>query len=248
MKKHNLGLVSVSFRENSPKEILDAMKNAKLSLIEWGSDIHAPCHDTERLHILAKLQEEYGIKCCSYGTYFRLGRDDLNELEKYAAAAEILGTDILRIWCGDRSADKYSPEEKRNFLEGAKRSSDMAEKLGVILCMECHNNSYTETIDGAVEIMEHVDSPYFRMYWQPNQFKSLQTNIEYAKRISPYVKNVHVFNWEGENKYPLRNATDTWKEYLSHFDEGKNLLLEFMPDGRIESLKEEAEALFRIAE
>ena len=246
MKKHNLGLVSVSFRENSPKEILDAMKNANLSLIEWGSDIHAPCHDTQRLYDLVKLQQEYGISCCSYGTYFRLGRDDQNELEKYAAAAEILGTDILRIWCGDRSADKYSPEEKRNFLEGAKRASDMAEKLGVILCMECHNNSYTETIDGAVEIMEYVNSPHFRMYWQPNQFKSIDTNNEYARAISPYVKNIHVFNWEGDNKYHLYGAIDTWKKYLSYFDEPTNLLLEFMPDGKIESLKKEADALYRI--
>ena len=248
MKKHNLGLVSVSFRENSPKEIFDAMKNAKLSLIEWGSDIHAPCRDTQRLYELVKLQEEYGIECCSYGTYLRLGKDDLNELENYANAAKLLGTDIIRIWCGDRSADKYSLKEKSIFLEEAKRASDIAEKLGIILCMECHNNSYTETLDGAVEIMEYVDSPYFRMYWQPNQFKSFETNIEYAKLISPYVENIHVFNWEGQNKYPLCEATDTWKKYLSCFDEGKNLLLEFMPDGRIESLKEEAEALGKIME
>ena len=248
MIKHNKGLVSVSFRENSPKEILDAMKKANLSLVEWGSDIHAPCHDNERLLEIAELQKQYGIQCCSYGTYFRLGKDDVNELEHYAKAAKILGTDTLRIWCGDRSSDKYLPEEKKTFLETAKKASDVAEKLGVIICMECHNNSYTETLDGALEIMEYADSPHFQMYWQPNQFKDFKTNACYVKRISPYVKNIHVFNWEGQNKYPLCEALDTWKEYLSCFDEPKNLLLEFMPDGKIESLTKEADALFKITE
>ena len=86
------------------------------------------------------------------------------------------------------------------------------------------------------------------MYWQPNQFKNFETNIEYAKTISSYVENIHVFNWEGNNKYPLCNAVDIWKEYLSCFDGEKNLLLEFMPDDRIESLSAEADALRRIIE
>jgi sugar phosphate isomerase/epimerase len=73
-EKYNLGLVSVSFRKHSPKEILEEMKKAELSLIEWGSDVHAPCGDIERLNEIAKLQKEYGIECSSYGTYFRFGQ------------------------------------------------------------------------------------------------------------------------------------------------------------------------------
>ena len=42
---HRAGLVSVSFRAHAPREILCAMKTAGLSLIEWGSDVHAPCRD-----------------------------------------------------------------------------------------------------------------------------------------------------------------------------------------------------------
>ena len=40
--QYSLGLVSVSFRKNTPKEILEAVKEAGLSCIEWGSDAHAP--------------------------------------------------------------------------------------------------------------------------------------------------------------------------------------------------------------
>ncbi len=248
MANHNLGLVSVSFRQNSPKEILSAMKKTPLTCIEWGSDIHAPCRDTEKLKELVKLQKEYGINCCSYGTYFRLGTDNLCELESYANAAKILGTTILRIWCGDKRAELYSKDEKKAFLKDSKKAADIAERYGVTLCMECHNNSYTETLDGALEIMKEVDSPNFQMYWQPNQFVTFDSNMAYAKAVSEYVKNIHVFNWQGHDKYPLCEAEKTWREYLSCFESDKTLLLEFMPDDDISSLQNEAKALCRIVQ
>ena len=61
--KYNLGLVSVSFRQHSPREILEAVKETQLSCIEWGSDVHAPCNDIKRLREIATLQKEYGIYC-----------------------------------------------------------------------------------------------------------------------------------------------------------------------------------------
>ena len=113
MKKDNykLGLVSVSFRQHSPKEILEAAKAADLSCIEWGSDVHAPCRDIDRLREIAELQREYGIKCSSYGTHFRLGETPIDELESYITAAKILGTDILRLWCGRKCGKDMSTEE-----------------------------------------------------------------------------------------------------------------------------------------
>ena len=113
--------------------------------------------------------------------------------------------------------------------------------------MECHNGTYTNRKEAALELMETVVSDAFRMYWQPNQFRSVDENIRYAKLLSPYIVNLHVFNWEGKNKYPLAEAADTWKEYLKNTGT-KTMLLEFMPDGKIGSLKREAAALRKIAE
>jgi len=39
---------------------------------------------------------------------------------------------------------------------------------------------------------------------------------------------------------------DTWKQYLSAMSGDHHLLLEFMPDDRIQSLSAEAEALLKI--
>ena len=60
------------------------------------------------------------------------------------------------------------------------------------------------------------------------------------------LKVIHVFNWEGKNKYPLCDAIDIWRKHLSFFDGSQKLLLEFMPDGKPESLAAETAALKEI--
>ena len=119
----------------------------------------------------------------------------------------------------------------------------MAEEAGVILCLECHMLSVTETPDCAVALMEAVNSPAFRMYWQPFQWLDTEGSLSVAQTIAPYAEHIHVFNWRGSQKLPLAEAVEDWKRYLAALPAPHALLLEFMPDDRIESLPTEARAL-----
>ena len=180
------GLVSISFRDYSPERIMAEAAKCNLQSIEWGSDIHAPCHDMDRLKNLALLQKQHGISCCSYGTYFRLGYSSLEELPQYIHAAKILGTKILRIWAGRKKASDCTAEERVFFLDQCKKAAAVAQAHDVILCLECHRRSYTETREGALELMEAVNSPHFRMYWQPNPDISVEENISYIRALREY--------------------------------------------------------------
>ena len=137
---YKLGLCSISFRKNSPEEILSAMKEAGLSVIEWGSDVHCP---PERAEEISVLQNQYGIKCCSYGTYFRIGVTPIEELNKYIVAAKTLGTNVLRLWCGDKNSEDYAESEKAELFGACKATAEIAKAEDITLCMECHNNTYT---------------------------------------------------------------------------------------------------------
>ena len=245
-EKYDLGLVSVSFRKHSPKEILEEVKKVGLSFIEWGSDVHAPCRDDERLREIARLQREYGIKCSSYGTYFRIGETPIDELENYIKAAKILDTDVLRLWCGTRGGKDMTEHEKNVLLEICRKAAIIAENNSVTLCMECHQNTFTENPDDAVWLMENVNSQHFRMYWQPFQWQTESDNIENAKKISKYAEHIHVFNWKGNKKLPLLEAVEEWQEYLRCFSTPRALLLEFMPNGTLEELMKETIALKKI--
>lgn len=238
------GLCSISFRENTPEEILQAMKAAELSVIEWGSDVHCPPQQAKEI---AEQQKQYGIQCCSYGTYFRLAVTPICELEAYIKAAKTLGTDVLRLWCGDKNSEDYSAEQRALLFDECKAATKIAEAEGAILCMECHNQTYTNCKEAALELMQAVASKHFQMYWQPNQLRSVEENLDYAKSLAPYTQNIHVFNWKANEKYPLREARGVWRQYLANFQDAHALLLEFMPDGKIETLKTEADTLKEIA-
>lgn len=219
------------------------MQAAGLSCIEWGSDVHAPKDDITKLTQLAALQKQCHIRCCSYGTYFRVGITPAEELVGYIGAAKILGADILRLWCGNKNAGDYTEEEAEQLFAECRRLAELARRHSVTLCMECHGGTYTNTKEAAYRLIQAVDSQHFRMYWQPNQYKSVEENIAYAKLLAPHTEHLHVFNWKGSEKHPLQEAADIWKAYLNCFDGTQTLLLEFMPDGRLETLSTEAAAL-----
>ena len=246
MSTFKTGLCSVSFRNNSPEEILRAMTDAGLRYIEWGSDVHSPCADTEKLMCIASLQKEYGITCSSYGTYFRIGETDTEELYDYIRAAEILGTRLLRLWCGGKGSAAYEPCEKTHLFDACRRIAHIAEECGVTVAMECHQWTYTDTAESILELMSEVDSKSFRMYWQPNQYRTAEENLRHIEMTGKYVTAVHAFNWERDKRFPLSEATDVWREYLRHLDGEYPILLEFMPDDNTDSLSAEADALRRI--
>lgn len=246
MNGYQLGLVSVSFRGHSPEEIIRAAKKSGLSCIEWGSDVHAPCKDAERLREIARLQKEYGINCSSYGTYFRLGHTPLEELTDYIRAAGVLGTNVLRLWCGGKSGADMTASERESLFSECRRAAALAEENNVIFCMECHMKSLTERPEDTVALMQAVNSPHFRMYWQPFQWLDTEESLEVAKTVAPYAEHIHVFNWRGNERFPLREGMADWRAYLAAFTTPRTLLLEFMPDDRIESLPAEAEALLTI--
>ena len=237
------GLVSISFRGHTPEEILKAAKEAGLSCIEWGSDVHAPCKEHDRLEQIVQIQKRYGVACCSYGTYFRLGITPLTELPDHIAAAKALGTRVLRLWCGSKPAEACTVEEKETLFAQCREAAAMAEAAGVVLSMECHIKSFTETAAGALELMQAVASPAFRMYWQPNQFRSVEENRQYARALRDYITHIHVFQWKGKERYPLADGVEDWKCYLSELTGSHTLLLEFMPDDDLRSLPMEVAAL-----
>lgn len=242
----HLGLVSISFRKHTPKEIITEVVKTPLTCIEWGSDVHAPCTNIDRIKEIVQMQQDMGITCCSYGTYFRVGVNKPEEVVQYIEPAKILGTDTIRLWCGNRHPEDYSAAELSAVYDDCYTLAEIAKRNGVKFCMECHDWTLTESKESSLALMKAVAHPNFRMYWQPNQWISEKDNIAFAKAISVYTENIHVFNWKGREKYPMEKARDIWKRYLECFSEDKTLLLEHMYDERLESLAAEAKTLQQI--
>lgn len=94
--------------------------------------------------------------------------------------------------------------------------------------------------------MQYVDSPNFRMYWQPNPDISPEENLTYIRLLREYITHVHVFHRVGQQRLPLREGIPIWRRYLQVLGGSRPLLLEFMPDDQLESRKAEADALHEL--
>ncbi len=252
------GVCSISFRKYSIQEIIDAAAAAGLDGIEWGSDVHVPAGDTAAAEAVRAATEAAGLECLSYGGYYRLGSSTPQEFDALLACAVVLGVRDVRIWGGGKNAEELTAEEWDALVAEAKNCAAKAEKNGLVLSLECHNWSLTNHWTAAKRFMEQVNSPALRMYWQPNQRMDEIYDLESLRQLVGVTTNVHVFSWKynpdfpqnSENdKLPLAAHNEEWEKRLTLLEDGLRrdedhaLILEFMPDDRIETLVEEARVL-----
>ena len=66
------GLVSVTFRQLAPREIVQLAAAAGLRGIEWGGDIHVPHGDLQAARAVRDITAAAGLQVLAYGSYFRL--------------------------------------------------------------------------------------------------------------------------------------------------------------------------------
>ena len=245
------GLVSVSFRALTCEEIITLAKQNGLRVIESGADVHVPVGDTGRARDVYEKTAAAGLTVAAYGSYYRLGQcptreRQQEEFSKVLTNAKLLHTDTVRIWAGSKGSAEYTESEKQKLVREAALLADEAKQAGVRLCLECHPHTLTDEKDAAVALMRSIDRENVSMYWQPNQYKSHEANRLYLQAILPWLVNLHIFNWHGEEKQPLTLAKEEWKTYFDLVrSDGKRhcCLLEFMPDGKKESLPQEAATL-----
>lgn len=242
------GLVSISFREERPETILREAAAAGLSGIEWGGDVHVPAGDLETARTVARLTGDAGLRVFAYGSYYRLGTnaDPAADFLPVLDTAEALGAPLIRLWSGQKGSAALSTTEFEQMAGEMQILAEMAAKRRITLTLECHAGTLTDEYAASLRFLNLVGRANVRMYWQPNQFRSLAYNLEAARALAPQTTHLHVFHWDAQNRYPLREGTADWQQYLTVFREAGGdhaLLLEFMHDGRLSTLRETAATL-----
>lgn len=239
------GLVSVSYRSLAPDALLSLAQSAGLRAIEWGGDIHVPSGKTEVARAVGDATRQAGLLVPEYGSYYRLGQPDRAAASAVLACARVLSTPRVRIWAGGGNRASLSAAEYAAAVEDARRLC--FENPDLLFCLECHGGTITEDYRDALAFLTDTGCRNLRMFWQPNQFRSHMYNLQSLTALLPYVESVHVFSWEGNERLPLSAHADRWAEYLRILRDAPAaqvyLLLEFLHDGRIESLLPAAQTL-----
>lgn len=244
MMENKAGLVSISFRKHTPQELAAEAARCGLGMIEWGGDVHAPAGDVVVAEAVKNFTQNAGLQCPTYGSYFRLGAMPEGEEAKVAASAKTLGSNIIRVWGGVKGSAELTEDEYKALVAAARKTCRELKDFTVAL--ECHMNTVTDDYNYSLRFLNDVAEDNLAMYWQPHQFKTTEYNLQAAKALAPFVKNVHVFHWRERNRYPLAGEVDLWKRYAEIIGTDVPYMLEFMPDDRLETLEAEAKALLEI--
>ena len=253
------GLVSISFRKKTVKELIKAAKESGLEYIEWGGDVHVPMGNVKLARKVRRLMNGAGLKCASYGSYFGVvyhcDEHFPMPFKKVLKTAKALGAKTVRVWlgwprCGCKLGKGVYLCEKqfKKNVTIAKHLCNEAKKFGLTLSIECHFATLSDDYHDTLRFLNEVGCDNLKLYWQPNHSKSFEYNLEALKALRPYITNVHVFNWnEQAEKFPLIEGRAQWDEYfkvLNDENSGERVcFLEFMPDGELSSLSTEATSL-----
>lgn len=239
------GLTSVTFRQKSPEEIIALAKEAGLTGIEWGGDIHVPAGDTKTASEIGRKTREASLAVLSYGSYYR--GDEGENFAPVLASAKALGAPVIRIWAGRKPLEESSPEEVKALAGRIREAAEMAQEEGMDLALEYHRGTATQTVSGALELLKEIRACNVSCYWQPNPELTKEEHLAEIDALLPFLSNIHVFSWTKESlRLPLAAGEDCWLSYLNRIREGgKNraLILEFVKDDSPEQFRADAGSL-----
>jgi 3-dehydroshikimate dehydratase len=152
------GLVSITFRELPPREVIALAAAARLRTIEWGGDNHVPLHDFAHAKAVARLTREEGLSVAAYGSYYRLGQKEAKgaSFEAVLETAVALGAPTIRVWAGTKGAKKTTPAERREIVHDALRVVSLAKALSITVSLEYHDGTLTDDADSVRLLMTEI--------------------------------------------------------------------------------------------
>ncbi len=242
------GLVSITFRKLSPREIVDLCVKAGVEAIEWGGDVHVPHGELETAKSVRALTEEAGLVISSYGSYYRVGESEKDGLtfRSVLDTALELGSPLIRVWAGKRGSEKADDDYFAMVIDETRRIADLAATENVSIAHEFHANTLTDTNASTRLLLENANRDGVFSYWQPPAGSTVDYCLDGIQAVLPWLTVIHVFHWMKHDRLPLADGIESWNTYLSKIREsGRDhyALLEFVRNDDPEQFLQDAETL-----
>ena len=240
------GLVSATFRQYTPRETASLASCAGLAGIEWSGDIHVPPGDETLIIEALEASKQYHLNVCGYASYYRLGQssDPTSSFAKVLRAAKELETNTIRIWAGTKGSGELDAGERFGLYEEAALICGMASEQGMAVSTEYHPGTLTDTLESTADLLLAV--PALMTHWQVPPHSAAAANLSAIHALSRRITNIHVQNCEDRIYRPLAEAHENWRAYIARLAclPGTHYLcLEFVKDGSIEQLMDDAHTL-----
>ncbi len=246
------GLVSITFRPLSPREIVDLCVRTGLRSVEWGGDVHVPPINSAHARDVARLTTDAGLTVAAYGSYFRIidGDGSLPDFEPIVATAADLGAPTIRVWAGTKNSEEVNGTAFDTLVERLQSMATLATTANIRVALEFHGGTFTNTTQSTLDLLDAVNHPNLETLWQPPVGMSAKDCAKSLEACLPRTNNVHVFHWTPmHERQPLAEGTDRWKTYLDMLaksSQDRHLLLEFVKGDSVDQLRADAETLLSL--
>lgn len=195
IKKNPLGIYEKAIPNDfSWKEKMQTAKAAGFDYIEISIDesdeqLARLDWSDEEIEEIRSYMEETGIviptMCLSGHRRFPFGSKDeatrekaFEIMEKGIILAQKLGVRCIQLATYDVYYEESDEETKRRFLDGMKKSVEMASRAGVILAMEIMDTPFVGTILRAMHYIKEIPSPYFKIYPDMGNLTQFSNDVE----------------------------------------------------------------------
>ena len=247
-----LGVTSLTFKQNTPEEIVEIVKGSSAVGIEWGeNENHAPLGDLPRADEIKELTLSNGLEVFSFGSYYKLG-EPIEKFERTLQTALSLDSPVIRIWAGGKSPNILLESDFDDYVSQAKIIGDIAKENNISVCFEYHNNTLTENANSAKRLMDAVNHPNVGLYWQPNFDYDFAENLAGLKSIVGHVtKNIHINNHSADAGYKslseIKDDLNGYFKVISQQNRDFNIIVEFVKGGAVQNFCDDLKVLKKVA-
>ena len=214
--KIQAGMVSVTFRSHTVRQIVELAAKAHLGAIEWGGDVHVPHGDLAAAREARRMCADSGLAVSAYGSYFRSSAGLGPSVDAVLDTAAELGASMIRVWAGTRGSREAGDGERAAVVEQLGVCCDRAAERNLIVATEFHAGTLTDDVDSCLRLLDEVNRPNLRTFWQPPNGMGSGESLAGLRRVRDRLAHLHVFHWNPDDRHrcPLADGADRWPKYL----------------------------------
>lgn len=200
----NIGFTTTSFRQiKSIEKIVKIASDSGVDCIEWGGDIHVK--DVETAKRAKELCDAARISISSYGSYYRVGSKNAAEWKNICEIASAMGAKSVRVWLGERDSEITDENTYKLLVDDAKAICSVANEYNLIVCPECHDNTFNNNTDAFLKIHGDICCDNFKTYFQ-SRYKRLEYDLDRLERTLPFIESIHIsYSEQSREQFPKFN-------------------------------------------
>lgn len=223
-----IGFTSTSFRQiRNIEKIVRIAEASEAEIIEWGGDVHVK--DISDAWRAKALCDRAGIEISSYGSYYRIGSQNEAEWKKICEIAAAMNCGSVRVWLGKADSEKTDESTYKKLVEDARFICTEAEKYGLKVCPECHDNTFNNNTDAFLKIYKDIGCENFKTYFQ-SRYRKKEYDLDRIERTLPHIESVHISYSEQTREQLLKQNSayiDALLEKLLSSGFDGNMLVEY---------------------